>query len=148
MKTDSLIRCQYKVIHQILFCLLLFGITEASFCQTSADTPTQESPLALRQLVETAIAYDIYNAKCRGLSTSIYSANLNKLLIRKYSLTLAQVIQNVTSQDQREFKETLNTEITKRISELNGCKQAKRSGFLDQLQSKYRDLMQWLEEQP
>lgn len=150
MKIISFTRCKLKILALLLSWLPLCGLIPAvDAMQASADPLVMESPAPLlRQLVETAITYDLYNARCRGYSTAINTANLNKLLIHKYSLTINQVIQNVTSKDQSTLKKELDDRLVKKISEFHGCKEAKRQGVLQNLQQTYRDLLQRLEEQP
>ena len=72
MKNISFNRYKLKILTLLLSCFTLCAFIPAVYAlPASADPLMVESPdPLLRQLVETAITYDLYNARCRGYLTA------------------------------------------------------------------------------
>ena len=99
-------------------------------------------------LVKTALKYDYFNQRCRGVSASQNEANVNRLFIEKYNLTINNFIKQFLTRDPRETETVLKKELYAEIYELGGCQQARKKGLEDHLKTDFRELYQKTESSP
>ncbi len=69
------------------------------------------------KLVVTTIGYDAFNNRCRGVSASVKEAKVNRLFIRKYSVTFNNYIKVYMSRDPRVAKAEIKQEMVNVIAE-------------------------------
>lgn len=99
-------------------------------------------------LVKTALKYDYFNQRCRGVSASQKEAKVNRLFIEKYNLTINNFIKQFLTRDPRETEGALKKELYAEIYQLGGCQQAREKGLEDSLKKGFRELYQKTESSP
>ncbi|RUM91307.1 MAG: hypothetical protein DSZ27_06640 [Thiomicrospira sp.] len=99
-------------------------------------------------LVKTALKYDYFNQRCRGVSASQKEAKVNRLFIEKYNLTINNFIKQFLTRDPRETEAALKKELYAEIYQLGGCQQAREKGLEDTLKTDFRHLYQKTESSP
>ncbi|WP_373018773.1 hypothetical protein [Thiomicrorhabdus sp.] len=100
------------------------------------------------KLVETAIQYDFYNKRCRGVSVSGESYRVERLLLQKYGLTTNNFIKQYIDRDTRGYKEKLKQALYQRLSQMGGCEPAKDKGLLKEFQQNLQTLYDKAETSP
>jgi hypothetical protein len=115
----------------------------------NSPQPLTLSDAELHQaLIETAIRYDFYNKRCRGISVTREYDKVNRLFVTKYSLTIHNYVGRYLNDDIRTIKNNLETELNHQLSALNGCQNAKDQGLVDALQQQYNNLYRQAEVSP
>lgn len=99
-------------------------------------------------LVKTALKYDYFNQRCRGVSASQKEAKVNRLFIEKYNLTINNFIKQFLTRDPRETEAALKKELYAEIYQFGGCQQAREKGLEDSLKKGFRELYQKTESSP
>ena len=102
----------------------------------------------LADLVRTSLEYDLYNARCRGNAASTKTDNSNRLLISRYKLTVSQIINLYIGKEERAERASIEQEFIQKISQMGGCKMAKKKGLLEELDQKYRQLFEQISNLP
>ncbi|MDG4812492.1 hypothetical protein P8629_05680 [Hydrogenovibrio sp. 3SP14C1] len=115
----------------------------------SAETDQALKGEALHvMLVKTALKYDYFNQRCRGVSASQKEAKVNRLFIEKYNLTINNFIKQFLTRDPRETEAALKKELYAEIYQFGGCQQAREKGLEDSLKKGFRELYQKTESSP
>ena len=102
----------------------------------------------LAALVQAAQEYDFYNARCRGNLASTKTEDSNRLFLRKYRLTVNQVINRYIGEDDRAAKAAMEQNFLEKLGVLGGCRAAKKQGMLKELDRNYRQLFQQVSDLP
>ena len=121
-----------------LFKVLLIGVV---FILNGVFSPifASETEEALHtELVTTAIQYDVFNQRCRGVSAANNESKVNRLLIEKYGMTLNNYIKVYLSQDPRQAKETIQQFMLKKIAKTKACQPSQRGKVHKQFKTKFR----------
>lgn len=126
--------------------LVLFFISISWTAQADSE-PLQGQALHTK-LVETALQYDTFNQRCRGVSAAKNKAAVNRLFIRKYRLTFNNYIKVYLTPDPRETENRVKDATIRKIAEQGGCQQARQKGFEKQLKKTYRRLYEAVEPSP
>lgn len=74
------------------------------------------------ELVKTAIKFDVFNQRCRGVSMAKNFVRVNRLFISRYDLTANNYIKAYIGQNTREAKLQIKDKMIVYISEQGGCK--------------------------
>ncbi len=121
----------------------------------SAATSAPREPLPpataelLVELVRVAAEYDLYSARCRGDISGRRTDNLKKVLIRRYGLTPTQVQDDYFPERfHRDARRNIEKEFAGMLTQLGGCRKAKKAGFQDELRVRYLELMDKLRRLP
>ncbi|MGC9385807.1 MAG: hypothetical protein ACP5D0_02590 [Hydrogenovibrio sp.] len=116
---------------------------------TKADVEPELKGEALHiALVETALKYDYFNQRCRGVSLAKNEAQVNRLFIEKYNLTVNNFIKGFMTDDPRETEAALKKSLYQQIFELGGCQQAREKGLETRLKQDFRRLYEQTETEP
>ena len=126
----------------------VIAVTAGSTVFAAGPLVSEEAGKLLAELVQAAQAYDFYNARCRGNIASTKTEDSNRLFLRKYRLTANQVINRFMGQDDRAAKAAMEQQFLERLSELGGCKSAKKKGLLKELDKNYRQLFEQVSNLP
>jgi|ACQI01.1.fsa_nt_gi hypothetical protein len=100
------------------------------------------------KLVVTTIGYDAFNNRCRGVSVSVKEAKVNRLFIRKYSVTFNNYIKVYMSRDPRVAKAEIKQDIVNVIAEKGGCQEARKAGMRKDFKQDFRTLFRAVEASP
>ncbi|MDG6773166.1 hypothetical protein QCB45_02395 [Thiomicrorhabdus sp. ZW0627] len=129
------------------FLTLLFSTLLLAYSQTVFSTEEQAVSIdelngqALHEkLVETALKYDFYNKRCRGISVSGESYQVERMFLKKYGLTINNFIKQYIDRDTRGYKEKLKKDIYLQLSQMGGCEKAKEKGLLKAFQENLQSL--------
>ncbi len=125
--------------------LLLFGLAlTGSGMQGVAGIEDAAARQRLSRLLTVAITYDLYNGRCRGFLSSMHADNVETLTVEKFGMTLSQLADALASKPLTALRRDAGNALMKQILALGGCRAAKRSGYLKQLQNDYQQLYDWL----
>ncbi|NCN44118.1 MAG: hypothetical protein CO158_04080 [Piscirickettsiaceae bacterium CG_4_9_14_3_um_filter_43_564] len=128
---------------------ILLGII-GGFCSfsISAAEPLEnlDGELLHTQLVKTAITYDYFNQRCRGVRASTNASAVNRLLIQKYRLTLNNFIKQYIASDAEKVQIQLKNDLYRQIADLDGCQSARDKGLESSIKSDYRQLFEKVED--
>ena len=128
-----------------LVCLLAWG-TAVSAPRAQLDPETAE---LLVDLVRAAAEYDLYFARCRGDVSGRRTGNIKKILVNKYGFTVTQVQDDYfPERSYQAARNNLEKDFLRQLSQLGGCKGAKKQGLQDSLHSRYRGLLDRLRQLP
>lgn len=94
------------------------------------------------KLIETALRYDSYNKRCRGISVSKEVNLVNRLFLRKYGMTVHNFIKQQMQTDPRDYQETVKQTLYKELAEMGGCEGSKEQGMITQFQNDFRVLFE------
>lgn len=123
------------------FCLL--GLLSLS---AKADLTENLAGKALHiSLVETAINYDYFNQRCRGVRASTHQSEVNRLLIQKYRLTINNFIKKYIATDARDLQDRLKNALYQQVADMGGCQPAREQGLEKNIKSDYRKLFEKVE---
>lgn len=115
----------------------------------SAETEPELKGEALHiALVETALKYDFFNQRCRGVSASQNEAKVNRLFIEKYNLTVNNFIKRFLTDDPRDTESAMKKSLYAEIYKLGGCQEARRKGLESELKKDFRRLYEQVESSP
>lgn len=129
--------------------LLLYCCLVSSHAVSAAGPALPDaSGKLLAELVRASLAYDVYNARCRGNTASTKTNDSNRLLLRKYRLTVNQVINLYLGTDDRQVKTDIQNQVLEKIADLGGCRSAKQQGLLKTLDLNYRQLLEQVADLP
>lgn len=126
--------------------VLMFAISLSAF--SANPLISEETGRMLADLVRTSLEYDLYNARCRGNAASTKTDNSNRLLISRYKLTVSQIINLYIGKEERAERASIEQEFIQKISQMGGCKMAKKKGLLEELDQKYRQLFEQISNLP
>ena len=117
--------------------------------QTTHNASQPLSDVALHTvLIETAIRYDFYNKRCRGVSFDKHYDKVNRLFVTKYRLTVHNYVRRHLNQDIKVLKQTLEHQLNEQLNQLGSCQNAKDQGLVDDLQNQFNQLYQQAEKSP
>lgn len=116
-----------------------------SFMATSVSAEQLKNEDLHTQLVKTAIKFDVFNQQCRGVSLAKKTANVNRLYIRKYGITVNNYIKVYLSQDPRKAKVELKDEMLKTIAKKGGCQALRKQRARKSFKQQYRTLFKHAE---
>lgn len=132
---------------RFIFGLVLMGWVLA--LPVSAESVQELKGEALHvALVKTALKYDYFNQRCRGVSASQKEAKVNRLFIEKYNLTINNFIKQFLARDPMETEAVLKKELYAEIYQLGGCQEARNKGLEKTLKTDFRTLYQKTESSP
>lgn len=100
------------------------------------------------KLVVTTIGYDAFNNRCRGVSASVKEAKVNRLFIRKYSVTFNNYIKVYMSRDPRVAKAEIKQDMVNVIAEKGGCQEVRKTGMRKDFKQDFRTLFRAVEASP
>lgn len=135
------------------FLILVFSALLATYSQ-AVLSDEQQAPQKLEgealhiKLVETALKYDFYNKRCRGISVAGESYQVERLFLQKYGMTINNFIKQYIDRDTRGYKESLKKDLYKQLFEMGGCDLAKDKGLLKQFQQNLKTLYNQAELSP
>ncbi len=112
----------------------------------SADTNNLVDEELHTALIKTAIHFDAFNQRCRGVSLATNLSRVNRLFIRKYDVTVNNYIKVYLSQDPRDAKVELNQQMIDIIMASGGCNAARQQGVGRDLKAKFRKLSRLVEQ--
>lgn len=144
MKKKSVSGRRRAVLYPVLACLLALGQGAYSASPLLSD----ETGRMLAELVRASQAYDLYNARCRGNAASTKTEDSNRLFLRKYRLTVNQVINLYIGKDDRAEKAAMEQDFLQRLSRIGGCSMAKKQNLLKELDQNYRQLYEQISDLP
>lgn len=129
--------------------LLLMALPLSVYAQTEVTleplspktTLTQLSGEALHiELINTALQYDLYNKRCRGITVSKEVNQVNRLFLQKYGLTVNNFVKQHIDRNPRNHQEQLKQSLYQKLDELGGCNLAKDKGLLENFQERFQFL--------
>jgi len=127
-----------------LACMLAAGLSALS-----ANAPVnEEAGRLLAELARTSLEYDLYNTRCRGNASSTKTEDSNRLFMSKYRLTVNQVISRYIGSDDRAQRALIEQEFLQRLSQMGGCRMAKKSKLRKVLDKNYRQLFEQISNLP
>lgn len=139
----------FRMIRSLSKLLLYYCLVSSPAALAAGPTlPPDISGKLLAELVRASLEYDVYNARCRGNTASTKTNDSNRLLLRKYRLTVNQVINHYLGTDDRQVKTDIGNQVLEKIAELGGCRAAKQGGLLKTLDLNYRQLFQQVADLP
>jgi hypothetical protein len=97
-------------------------------------------------LITTAIHFDVFNQKCRGVSLAKKIAKVNRLFLSKYDFTVNNYIETYLSQDPRVAKSQLRKQMLNKIIETGGCKQLRQKRAGKKFKKDYRKYFKQVEQ--
>jgi len=109
---------------------------------------SEETGGLLAELVRASQEYDFYNARCRGNAASTKTDDSNRLFLFKYRLTVNQVINLYIGENDRDEKAAMERDFLQRLSQMGGCRLAKKKNLLKELDQKYRQLFEQVSNLP
>lgn len=119
--------------------------------------PTELSPETLAELsnealhtklVITAIKYDTFNQRCRGVSAAYNTSKVNRLFLKKFGITLNDYMMNYLSKDAndpRVVKQKIVTGVNQTIAKMGGCQPARAKGLEKTYKDDFRNLYRQVE---
>ena len=111
----------------------------------AANFPIDEATAKrLTELIQVALTYDLYNARCRGFVSSQHMDNVETITVNKFRMTTTQLVETLMSQSEDSLEQQLTLLLGSEISGLGGCKSSKKKGYRKQLERRYRLLYDWL----
>ncbi|WP_127470521.1 hypothetical protein [Thiomicrorhabdus aquaedulcis] len=134
--------------------LMLSLPIQAATPATAQTTQPQNTPQPLADaalhtaLIETAIRYDFYNKRCRGVSFDKHYDKVNRLFVTKYRLTAHNYVKRHLNQDIKVLKQALEHQLNEQLNQLSSCQNAKDQGLVDDLQNQFNQLYQQAEKSP
>lgn len=126
-------------------------LTIALFAQPLTAQPLLDESTEglLVDAVEAAVAWDLYNARCRSDGSGRRAANLNKELASRFRMTLIDVQDDLFPEGSyRRAQERLQRDFLDQLKEAGGCREAKKSGMPGRLRERYDELMREIEALP
>lgn len=100
------------------------------------------------ELVRTAMAFDVFNQRCRGVSASTQESQVNRLFVEKYRMTLNNFVREMMPMDARQLESEIQARINQRVFELGGCQKARADGMEAQFKADFRMLMEKARQSP
>jgi len=110
-----------------------------------ANADSLESEKLHTALITTAIEFDVFNQRCRGVSMAKKVSKVNRLYLRKYDITVNNYIKVYLSQDPRDARKNLKNEMIRNISKQGGCLALKKKGMRKQFKQRYQQLFKKVE---
>jgi len=98
------------------------------------------------ELIKTAIKFDVFNQRCRGVSMAKNFVKVNRLYLSKYDITVNNYIKVYLSQDPRKAKKDLQDKMIAYISEQGGCGALRKKRTRKQFKKRQRQLFQQVEQ--
>ncbi|WP_024850931.1 hypothetical protein [Hydrogenovibrio kuenenii] len=95
------------------------------------------------RLIVTAIKYDTFNQRCRGVSAAYNTSKVNRLFLRKFGITLNDYMMNYMSKDAndpRDVKQKIVNKVNQTIAKMGGCQPARKKGLEQSYKDDYRNL--------
>jgi hypothetical protein len=122
----------------------LFNYAQAS------EKPLEVDPqLQLHiDLMETALKTDWFNERCRGISMTKAFDKVNRLYVTKYSLTANNFIERYLDEDIEKLKQDRLQKFNKLLMKTGGCQAAKSQGWVDQLQTDFKNQYEQAQKSP
>jgi hypothetical protein len=156
MRTHSPHKTALFPPYLIMLAMTFWSVSHAPLAHSESTSfePALESFKKLQgealhnQLVETAMRYDFYNKRCRGVSVSAEMEQVNRLFLRKFGMTLNNFIKQHIDRNPRNYQETVKQQLYQQIFELGGCEQAKTKGLVSRFQQEFRLLYEEAERSP
>ncbi|MEA3405739.1 MAG: hypothetical protein U9R28_08375 [Pseudomonadota bacterium] len=133
--------------HTLLLSLFLL-LSFSAKAQDSIDITELTGEALHIQLVETALKYDFYNKRCRGVSVSKEVNQVNRLFLKKYGLTVNNFIKEHINRNTRAYQDQVKQQLYKELFELGGCVEAKQKGLVSNFQQTFRHLLEKAETSP
>lgn len=132
-----------------VWALIMWVLGAVALGTASADSKPELKGEALHiALVETALKYDFFNQRCRGVSASQNEAKVNRLFIEKYNLTVNNFIKRFLTDDPRDTESAMKKSLYAEIYKLGGCQEARRKGLESELKKDFRRLYEQVETSP
>jgi len=127
---------------------LLLSLSFSVKAESSSDISQLSGEALHIQLVETALKYDFYNKRCRGVSVSKEINEVNRLFLKKYGLTVNNFIKEHINRNTRAYQNQVKQQLYKELAELGGCVEAKQKGLVSRFQQTFRLLLDKSEKSP
>lgn len=100
----------------------------------------------LVEAVESAVALDLYNARCRSDSSGRFMDNLNKALVGRLRITVLTIQDDLfPERGFRQAQRRMEGQFQETLNQAGGCKGAKDSGLPERLRARHLELMQAIE---
>ena len=128
--------------------LMLLACLQVSAWASEKDLTTLTGQPLHEQLVRTAMAFDVFNQRCRGVSASTQESQANRLFVEKYRMTLNNFVREMMPMDARQLEADIRSRINQRIFELGGCQKARADGMEAQFKADFRILMEKAQQSP
>jgi len=129
-------------------------LTLSAFAAEPADVVQPVDVAALKdealhtQLVYTAIEYDIFNQRCRGVSASSNQARVSRLFLDKYGITLNDYIINFLSKETDVFRKKVTNKVYRAVAQMGGCQPARNKGLEQKYKTDFSKLYAKTEKSP
>ncbi|KUJ72894.1 hypothetical protein [Thiomicrospira sp. WB1] len=136
------------IVRGVLRGLLLIVSLQATVMAAETDLTTLEGQPLHEQLVRTAMAFDVFNQRCRGVSASTQESQVNRLFVEKYRMTLNNFVREMMPMDARQLESEIQARINQRIFELGGCQKARADGMEARFKADFRTLMEKARQSP
>ncbi|MBD3776929.1 MAG: hypothetical protein IE920_07320 [Thiotrichales bacterium] len=135
-------RLHVQLTTLLLLLFSLLGATNALAAEQSTAELSELNDQALHiKLVETALRYDFYNKRCRGISVSKEVNEVNRLFLKKYGLTVHNFIKQQMQTDPRDYQEQLKQALYAELAKMGGCDASKEQGMIARFQADFRLLL-------
>lgn len=125
-----------------LLIALFGGTVSTSYAADPAELEALHGRELHIKLIETALRYDYYNKRCRGISVSKEVNLVNRLFLRKYGMTVHNFIKQQMQTDPRDYQETVKQALYKELAEMGGCEGSKEQGMIAHFQDVFRVLFE------
>lgn len=127
---------------------LLIALSLSAKAETLMDSNELNGEALHIKLVETALKYDFYNKRCRGVSVSKEVNEVNRLFLKKYGLTVNNFIKEHINHNTRAYQDQIKKQLYKDLFEQGGCVEAKQKGLVNDFQQSFRLLLEKVEKSP
>jgi hypothetical protein len=135
-------------VRKFLQAIVVVAFFHASAVAAEKDLTALEGQALHEELVQTAMAFDVFNQRCRGVSASTQESQVNRLFVEKYRMTLNNFVREMMPMDARQLESDIETRINQRIVELGGCQKARADGMEAQFKADFRTLMEKARQSP
>ncbi|MDX1795974.1 MAG: hypothetical protein R3219_04545 [Hydrogenovibrio sp.] len=131
-------------------CLLAFSAfaAEPSDNVQPIDVAALKDEALHTQLVYTAIEYDVFNQRCRGVSASYNQSKVSRLFLDKYGITLNDYIINFLSEETDVFRKKVTNQVYRAVAQMGGCQPARNKGLEQKYKTDFRKLYAKVEKSP
>ncbi|MCP4288467.1 MAG: hypothetical protein GY792_29260 [Gammaproteobacteria bacterium] len=134
-----------KIITSIAFVCMF---ASSLFAFSAMPLISGETGRVLAELVRASQEYDLYNARCRGNAASTKTGDSNRLFLFKYRLTVNQVINFYIGKNDRAERAAMEQDFLQKLHLAGGCRMAKQSGLLKDIDNNYRRLFELISNLP
>ncbi|WP_019895915.1 hypothetical protein [Hydrogenovibrio halophilus] len=100
------------------------------------------------ELVRTAMAFDVFNQRCRGVSASTQASQVNRLFVEKYRMTVNNFLRELMQVDGRELEQKIERSVNQTVMGLGGCQKARADGMEQRFKENFRTLIEKARQSP